>query len=123
MVIGMSMQKKEQSNRNGLLENAVYVIAFFVPIFIMILIYLIRGIYPFGEQMYLRSDMYHQYAPFYQELANKLKEGGSLTYTWNVGMGMNFTALAAYYLASPINVILGLFTGEHIIEVMSSLII
>lgn len=123
MVIGMSMQKKEQSNRNGFLENAVYVIAFFVPIFIMILIYLIRGIYPFGEQMYLRSDMYHQYAPFYQELANKLKEGGSLTYTWNVGMGMNFTALAAYYLASPINVILGLFTGEHIIEVMSSLII
>lgn len=108
MVIGMSMQKKEQSNRNGFLENAVYVIAFFVPIFIMILIYLIRGIYPFGEQMYLRSDMYHQYAPFYQELANKLKEGGSLTYTWNVGMGMNFTALAAYYLASPRMTLIGL---------------
>ncbi len=119
----MDRKSRMLRKENWISENAVYWLAFFVPIFIMILIYLIRDIYPFGNQMYLRSDMYHQYAPFYQELANKLKNGDSLLYTWDVGMGMNFIGLAAYYLASPMNLILGFFTGEHIIEVMSSLII
>jgi uncharacterized membrane protein YfhO len=114
-------RKKNISSKEH--EKIMYCLAFFIPIFAMIIIYIIRGIYPYGDNMYLRSDMYHQYAPFFQELANKIKNGGSLTYTWDVGMGMNFTALAAYYLASPINVILGFFTGSHMIEVMSALII
>jgi len=114
---------QNNTTRDWLSGNLVFWLSFIIPIFIMGLMYMMREIYPFGDQMYLRSDMYHQYAPFYQDLANKIANGGSLTYTWNVGMGMNFTALAAYYLASPFNIILGCFTGEHIIEVMSVLII
>ena len=83
-----------------------YLLAFVLPIIVMGIIYKSRGIYPFGEEMYLRSDMYHQYAPFHRELARKLAEGGSMTYSWNIGMGVNFSALAAYYLASPFNWIL-----------------
>ena len=115
--------QKNRTNEDRLRENAVYFAAFLIPVFLMILIYYIRDIYPFGEEMYLRSDMYHQYAPFYRELARKLSEGGSLFYSWNVGMGVNFLAYIAYYLASPFNLILGFFNNEHIIEVMSVFII
>ena len=44
-----------------------------------------------------------QYAPFFAEFRHKLADGGSLLYSWNVGMGVNFAALYAYYLASPLN--------------------
>ena len=41
------------------------VAAFFVPVVAMIIIFAQRGIFPFGEECFLRTDMYHQYAPFF----------------------------------------------------------
>ena len=73
--------------------------AFCIPVVIMIIIFWQRGIFPFGEESFLRTDMYHQYAPFFSEFQDKLSRGGSLLYSWNIGMGVNFSALYAYYLA------------------------
>ena len=103
--------------------NITYVLSFFTPLIILIAIYYIRDIYPFGDNCYLRSDMYHQYAPFYSEFWNKLRNGGSLSYSWDIGMGTNFTSLYAYYLASPVNFIIALFPQKYMIEVMNILII
>ena len=98
--------------------------AFIVPVIILTVIFMGRNVYPFGDSIYLRSDAYHQYAPFYKELYRKLTEGGSLFYSWNIGMGVNFTALYAYYLASPINLLLGLFAIDgNILITMDVLII
>lgn len=103
--------------------KAVYVLSFLVPLIIMIAVFIIRDIYPFGEQCYLRSDMYHQYCPFFSELWEKIRNGGSLSYSWNIGMGTNFTALYGYYLSSPINWIIALFPQKYMIEVMNTIII
>ena len=104
-------------------KNLLFILAFGVPVLIMILMYIIRGIYPFGEECYLRSDMYHQYAPFLKEFFHKITSGESLTYSWNIGMGVNFVPLYAYYLASPLNWFLFIIPSGHIIEVMSIFII
>ncbi|MEG0565567.1 MAG: YfhO family protein [Hungatella sp.] len=93
--------------------------AFFVPIVIMVIIFSQRGIFPFGEESFLRTDMYHQYAPFFSEFQDKLTHGGSLLYSWNIGMGVNFSALYAYYLASPLNWLLILCPKNLIIEFMT----
>ncbi len=66
--------------------------AFFVPVIVMIIIFAQRGIFPFGEESFLRTDMYHQYAPFFSEFQYKLTHGGSLLYSWDIGMGVNFSA-------------------------------
>ncbi|MBU5468911.1 YfhO family protein [Falcatimonas sp. MSJ-15] len=113
------MNKNDNSDYSIYSGNALFVIAFIIPVVVLFAIYLTRGIYPFGDQMYLRSDMYHQYAPFYSELMDKLKNGKSLTYTWNIGLGVNFTALYAYYLSSPVNWFLGLMPQNHLPEIMS----
>lgn len=99
------------------------VAAFFVPVIIMIIIFAQRGIFPFGQECFLRSDMYHQYAPFFSEFQYKLTHGGSLLYSWDIGMGVNFSALYAYYLASPINWLLILCPKQYIIEFMTLLIV
>ena len=99
------------------------VAAFFVPVIIMIIIFAQRGIFPFGEESFLRTDMYHQYAPFFSEFQHKLTHGGSFLYSWDVGMGVNFAALYAYYLASPLNWLLALCPKAYIIEFMTYMIV
>lgn len=103
--------------------NDGLLVAFFVPIVIMIIIFVQRGIFPFGSESFLRTDMYHQYAPFFSEFQHKLKNGGSLLYSWDIGMGVNFAALYAYYLASPLNWLILLCPKAYVIEFMTYMIV
>ena len=98
-------------------------VAFCIPVAIMLAAVAYRGIYPFGDRCFLRVDLYHQYMPFFMELRRKLVEGGSLAFTWNGGLGVNFLALYAYYLASPVNWLLVLCPEEAVIEFMTALIV
>ena len=99
------------------------VVSFTVPIFVMLIVFAQRQIFPFGENCYLRTDLYHQYAPFFSEFQYKLKNGGSLLYSWDVGLGVNFSAIYAYYLASPLNWAVVLFPKKWIIEFMTGMIV
>ena len=104
-------------------KRAVFILSFFIPVFIMVLIFVQRGIFPFGDESFLRTDMYHQYAPFFSEFKYKLSHGGSLLYSWDLGMGINFSALYAYYLASPLNWLIVLCPQAYVIEFMTYMIV
>ena len=109
--------------RFRLRNTAPYLLAFFIPVLVMLIIFMQRGIWPFGERCFLRTDLYHQYAPFFQELKLKFSTGGSLEYSWNIGGGTNFWALSAYYLASPLNVLTALCPQKYIIEFVTLMIL
>jgi len=66
---------------------------------------IVKGFVPFGDASFLYSDSYHQYYPFFLAFRRALRSGESLLYSWNVGMGMDYLGLIAYYLASPLNLI------------------
>ena len=95
--------------------------AFCIPLLITLIICVNREIYPFGDQCMLHIDMYHQYCPFFTELMEKLKTGGSPFYSWNIGLGADFVSLYAYYLASPLNWLLILWPRGYVIEFMTAL--
>jgi len=97
--------------------------AFCIPVAVMLAAIVHNQIYPFGDRSFLRVDMYNQYMPFFTELHRKLREGGSLFFSWRAGLGANFVALYAYYLASPVNWLVGLCPKGHIIEFMTALIV
>lgn len=97
--------------------------SFLVPLLITIIICIDHEVFPFGDQCILHIDMYHQYCPFFAELMDKLKHGGSLFYSWNIGLGADFISLYAYYLASPLNWLLILCPGEFVIEFMTILVV
>lgn len=117
------MTKMKFRQKTTLLEKSPFLISFFVPVLIMIGIFIQRRIFPFGDNSFLRTDMYHQYAPFMNEFMEKIKHGGSLSYSWNIGMGSNFLALYAYYLASPTNWLALLVPQNFVIEFMTYLIV
>ncbi|WP_194608232.1 YfhO family protein [Clostridium vitabionis] len=98
-------------------------LSFLIPVLVMIVVFALRGIYPFGSNSFLRTDLYHQYAPFFSEFQYKLQHGKSLFYSWDVGMGVNFSALYAYYLASPANWLIILCPKAHVIEFITSLVV
>ena len=94
-----------------------------IPLVVSMLICIGNQVYPFGDNCLLHVDMYHQYCPFFTEFQRKLKEGGSLMYSWNIGLGSDFVSVFAYYLASPFNWLLFLCPKGHVIEFMSILMI
>ena len=101
----------------------LYLLAFLIPVFMMVCIFAMKKIYPFGENCFLRTDLYHQYAMFFSEFQYKLQNGGSLLYSWDIGAGTNFVALYGYYLASPFNWLTMLIAKENLIEWLSILAI
>ncbi len=94
-------------------------LAFGIPFFASVIICAASGVYPFGENCILHVDMYHQYCPFFMQFHEKLTEGGSLLYTWSLGLGSDFLAHYAYYLASPLNWLIVLFPKMYVIEFMT----
>ena len=97
--------------------------SFITAVLIMAAVIVASGTFPFGDQCILRTDMYHQYAPFFSELRNKLQNGGSLKFTWDLGLGVNFVAIIAYYLASPLNLLVLLISKNHVIELMTLIVL
>lgn len=101
----MKKTKKKYKISDWIVKNKFYLLAFALPVVSMLIVFAFKGCAPFGDEMYLRSDCYHQYTPYLEILQQKLRSGGSLLYTWNIGGGMNFVAITAYYLASPLNLL------------------
>ena len=103
-------------------RNAACLLSFLLPLAVMCGIFIINGVYPFGDESFMHSDMYHQYVPFLSEMQSKLKSGDSLFYSWNVGIGSNFLALYGYYMASPLNWLAALVPDQYLIEFMTWLV-
>ena len=80
-------------------------LAFLLPTTVMLVIYFITSVTPFGSNTLLYSDNFHQYYPFFHQFRQALRSGDSLLWSWSVGMGMDFWGLVAYYLASPLNLL------------------
>ena len=78
--------------------------------------YIFLGVYPIGGKSILMVDMHHQYAPLLSELRYMLLEGGDLSYNFHIGMGSSFAPAFAYYLASPLNLLLVLFPEHSLAE-------
>ena len=97
-------------------ERLPLLASFFIPLLIAIVVAIEHGVYPFGDRCVLQVDMYHQYCPFLAELMDIIQKGESLQYTFNIGLGADFTSVFAYYLASPFYWIAGLFPKASVVE-------
>ena len=89
-------------------------LAFLMPMLLFTLILLKNQIFPFGNTTLLFSDLDSQYVEFMAEYRRALLGKGSFTWSWHAGMGMNFPAIIAYYLASPFNFLLVLFSENQL---------
>ena len=108
---------------NKLINRAnMIILSFAIPFFLMIAVMIRFGIQPFGHQSLVIVDGLHQYMPFFSVLYDKLKSGDTLFYSFRAGLGINFLALFAYYLSSPLNLLILLFPKTMLNGAVSILI-
>ena len=108
-----------EKNRCERSEILNLLLAFIMPAAVFLLILLRYRIVPFGNTTLLFSDLDSQYIEFMAEYRRILTGGGSFFYSWHAGIGMNFIALTAYYLASPFNFMLVLFPENQLLLAVS----
>lgn len=110
-------------------NNRIYVLSFTIPVIIMLVIFVMAGVCPFGDRSFLHIDMYHQYFPFLTDFYHVVRgkgagsDGSGFFYSLNSGLGNNFYALWAYYLSSPLNLFALLVPEKFLMEFFSYLAI
>ncbi len=90
-----------------------YIIVFVIPIICMVIHMVMKDCYPFGKFTILLGDANAQYYSFFMELSDRLRNGNSLFFSWDAGLGYDFYSNFFYYLASPFNIIALLFGKTH----------
>lgn len=108
-----SNQKTKRRLAASLSEYKYISLAAIIPAVLFFLIYLVRGLYPFGNGTVLVLDLNGQYVYFFEALRNKVLEGGSLLYSWSRALGGEFLGMYAYYIASPLSYLICLFPKER----------
>lgn len=80
----------------------------------LLFVFFMADIYPFGDRSLLIWDLRWQYIQFFSWLKGVLAEGGNIFYSFNAGFGSNMIGLFAYYLASPLNLLVLFFDDIQI---------
>ena len=99
------------------------ILAFIVPILIMLICCLVCKIYPFGGQVLSKYDGYYQYAGFTSYYKNVLLGNESLFYSFKGLLGYNFYATSIYYMFNPTNLLCIFSTSENILEYYTFIIL
>ena len=120
------MQKsKKKHQRLGQVKDSRWplLLAFLIPFLGYVAVMVINGCEPFGnDAAFLYSDEYHQYYPFFVSFRNALRSGQSLLQNWQIGMGVDYLGLIAYYLGSPLNLLSVLVPESLTLELFAMLV-
>lgn len=95
-------------------ETGRYAAAFLLPMAVMLAVYALIGVAPFGEKSLLVTDMDGQYVSFFSYLKDMARNGNDFFYTFSKNLGGDMAGFAAYYLLSPFNLVLLPFSTVHL---------
>ena len=102
-------------------EYGYLLLAALIPAFVVYLLYLVRGLYPFGDGCVLVLDLNGQYISFYEALHDILNGDADLFYSFSRNLGGEFLGIYDYYVASPFALLLGLFPERMMLEALLAL--
>lgn len=94
---------------------SIYVMAFLIPLILLSLIWLVLGVYPFGDKTLLWGDMGAQYADYLSYLHEILTGKADAAYTFSKALGGDMISIWSYYLLSPFNLIFLFFDASSIV--------
>ena len=92
----------------------IYTSAFFIPLVLVLIACAFNKVFPFGDNSLLISDCDGQYVDYLAYYKTLFKSNNNLFYTFSKSLGGDMVGLSAYYLLSPINLILLLFKNEYL---------
>ncbi|MBR3644265.1 MAG: YfhO family protein, partial [Parasporobacterium sp.] len=109
--------------KSFLFNNRYIFFTFIISLIIVLATYILKGIYPFGKNTILQVDLFHQYAPYLEEMRHRILSGQSLLYSWEGGLGKDFLSQTAYYTTSPLNLLIFYFPQKGLPEAIAIFIL
>lgn len=105
--------KRDSGNmmqKNNVIKNKlIFPAAALLPVLFMLVVYARLGVWPFGDKTVYTWDLQGQYSSFMVLMHNLLTGKEHIGYSLTGGLGGNLYGLAAYYLGSPLNIIMIFF--------------
>ncbi len=97
-------------------EHWYLIFAMLIPAILTYLIYVSKTLHPFGDGCVLVLDLNGQYVWFFEALRNFFRGDADLLYSFSRALGGEFLGIYAYYLASPLSILLCLFPKDRMLE-------
>jgi len=92
------------------------ILSFLIPLVLLLVLFSTNNFYPFSKtgSTILMIDGRSQYIAYFRYLKSVLENNESLIYTYSKTFGGDFLSIFSYYLASPFNLLLLVFSYEEI---------
>lgn len=94
----------------------LYPVIFAAAPSLLLLVYVLRGVYPFGQGSVLALDLNAQYIYYYEAFRDAILGNRNLLYSFSRTLGGEMIGLYAYYLASPFSFLLLVFPKRLLTE-------
>ncbi len=119
------LRKRSMKSESGAkaVSRRYFLAGFFLSGLVAGVGFALMGVWPFGDKTLLIIDSLHQYLPFYTDFHEKLVNGESLLYSFSGDLGYNFWSTIAYYLASPLNLLMVLIPTANVCDFMDLMIL
>ena len=116
-----------KDNKNGRLYKAFWnnrfiLLSMALAGVCLIFVFLVSGLFPFGNFTVLRMDLYHQYGPLFCEFYDRVISHKSFLYSWVSGGGSSFLGNYFNYLSSPLSFIIFLFDRKEMPFAITTLV-
>lgn len=113
----------EKKKPNIFKRNAYCWYAALIAAAITLFMYAVWEFFPVGDNIILRMDLYHQYAPLFAELYERVTSGRTLLYSFTAGLGTPFLGNFFNYLSSPAMIFVFLFGHKNIPEAVAGMVL
>lgn len=105
------------------MKNKKYINTSLLVIAIFAVIFVIKGIFPFGDKSIIWSDMHDQITAFYYHFYDSVRGGSSFFVDFTSGGGINFFGVMVNYIMSPVSLILLLFPRGMVENAVSLIVV
>ena len=103
-------------------KKKAYIYTSLIVVAIFLVLFITKGIFPFGKNSLIWGDMHDQITAFYYHFYDSIIGNSSLLVNFSTSGGINFIGVLAYYILSPVSFVLLLFPREDIYLAVSILI-
>ena len=90
-----------------------------ITVLIVLIVYIIKGVYPFGDSNIAYYDMNQVYIPSYARMYEVFHGKDSLLFDWLEGAGMDMTSSFQGYVLNPFNWFFFFIKPEYVLNFMS----
>lgn len=106
--LGISILVRNTCGGRDMPRKKLFLLCATIPVAIWAVIFIIAGIFPFGDKTLAYQDAYLQYVPFARLAEGFVGQG----YSMRCGLGFETVPLAAYYCMSPSNILYAIIPAD-----------